>query len=64
VTVTTAGGTSALSGADVFTYNTVPAVTAIAPAAGPLVGGTVVTVTGSGFTAASTVAFGRRRRLR
>ena len=58
VTVTTAGGTCATSAADLFTYDAVPTVTAIAPTSGPVAGGTVVTVTGSGFTAASTVAFG------
>ena len=56
--MTTAGGTSATSAADLFTYDAGPAVTAIAPTPVPLAGGTVVTVTGSGFTAGSTVAFG------
>ena len=56
--MTTAGGTRATSAADLFTYDAVPAVTAIAPTSGPVAGGTVVTVTGSGFTAGSTVAFG------
>ena len=61
VTVTTPGGTTATSAADLFTYDTVPAVTAITPNAGPLAGGTVVTVTGTGFTAGSTVDFGTPR---
>ena len=35
-----------------------PAVTGVSPASGPVAGGTTVTVTGSGFTGASKVAFG------
>ena len=35
-----------------------PAVTGVSPLAGPVVGGTKVTITGSGFTGASAVAFG------
>jgi predicted esterase len=38
--------------------DTPPVVSAVAPAAGPLSGGTVVTLTGSGFTAATAVSFG------
>ena len=44
VTVTTPGGTSATSAADQFTYDPVPVVTGISPAAGPMTGGTTVTV--------------------
>ncbi|MEZ0581349.1 IPT/TIG domain-containing protein [Nocardioides sp. MH1] len=59
VTVTTPGGTSDQVDADRFTYTAVkPAVTAIAPAAGPLVGGTTVVITGTGFTGATNVVFG------
>jgi hypothetical protein len=60
VTVTTPYGTSATSGADRFTYSTVavPSVTGISPTAGPLAGGSVVTVTGSAFTGATAVSFG------
>ena len=58
VTVTTAGGTSVASAPDLFTYRVVPTLTVITPVLGPLAGGTVVTVTGSGFTAGSAVAFG------
>jgi Bacterial Ig-like domain (group 3)/IPT/TIG domain/Tyrosine-protein kinase ephrin type A/B receptor-like len=36
----------------------VPVVTGVSPASGPLAGGTSVTITGSGFTGASAVAFG------
>ena len=58
VTVTTPGGTSATSSADQFTYM---AVTGISPAAGPLAGGTSVTITGTGFTGATAVDFGTAR---
>ena len=40
-----------------FTYSN-PTVTSVAPKGGPLVGGTVVTVTGTNFGAGATVAFG------
>ena len=56
VTVTTPAGTSASSSADQFSY--VPVVTAISPALGPATGGTQVTITGAGFTAATAVMFG------
>ncbi len=61
VTVTTPAGTSATSPACQFTYTTVtaaPTVTGISPTSGPLVGGTVVTITGTGFTGATAVKFG------
>src|SRR5208283_14619 len=58
VTVTTPGGTSATLPADEFTYDPVPAVTGISPAAGPVAGGTTVTITGTGFTGATAVTFG------
>jgi hypothetical protein len=59
-TVTTPGGTTALSSADHFTYSaaTAPSVTSISPTSGTTAGGTVVTVTGSHFTGASAVTFG------
>ena len=56
VTVTTPGGTSPISPADQFTYG--PTVTGISPTAGPLGGGTLVTITGVGFTGATAVNFG------
>jgi IPT/TIG domain/Viral BACON domain len=62
VTVTTPGGTSATSKADRFTYLVVPPIptlTSISPTSGPATGGTTVTITGSGFTGASKVLFGR-----
>ncbi len=52
VTVTTPGGTSAISAADQFTYVAAPTVTSISPTAGPTSGGTTVTITGTGFLAA------------
>jgi len=53
ITVTTAGGTSATSAADQFTYVAAPTVTAVSPTAGPTAGGTTVTITGTGFSAAA-----------
>ena len=53
--------TSASVAADHFTYTSAgaaPAITAVSPSAGPTSGGTSVTVTGSGFTGATTVKFG------
>ena len=41
----------------VFTYVAPPIVTGVSPASGPVVGGTVVTITGSGFTGATGVTF-------
>ena len=55
VTVVTAGGTSATSVADDFTYVAAPVVTGISPSVGPA--GTTVTITGTGLTNA-TVKFG------
>ena len=60
VTVTTAGGTSATSSADQFTYVVPPApvVSGISPPTGAVNGGTTVTITGTSFTAATAVSFG------
>ena len=56
VTVTTPGGTS---GTKPYTYDPVPTLSALTPTGGKLVGGTLVTLTGSGFrTGATTVTFG------
>jgi subtilase family serine protease len=57
VTVTTPGGTTAISAADKFTYDAIPVVSSISPSAGPLSGGTVVTLTGTGFLAGCSVKF-------
>ena len=64
VTVTTAGGTSATVASDAYSYapatatSWAPFVTSIAPNSGPLAGGTVVTITGSGLSGTSEVDFG------
>ncbi len=58
VVVTTPGGTSAMDTSSKFTYVTPPAIDAIVPALGPTAGGTVVTITGTGFAGATTVRFG------
>lgn len=59
VTVTTAAGTSPTAGtADDFTYTgaLIPVVSAVSPNSGPI--GTTVSITGSGFTGATSVTFG------
>jgi hypothetical protein len=60
VVVATAGGTSKTSAADRFTYLAAPAVTSIAPDAGPTKGGTTVTIRGSNFSGAVSAWFGAR----
>jgi len=57
VVVTTPSGSGTLSGG--ITYYAVPTITGISPSAGPLVGGTSVTITGANFVNGSTgVTFG------
>ncbi len=63
VTVTTLGGTSAISATDQFAYTTVvtpftPTITKISPNYGPPAGGTAVTITGTNFTGVTEVVFG------
>lgn len=58
VTVTTAGGTSATSAADQFTYVPAPTVTSISPTSGPAAGGTTITITGTDFIGVTSVRFG------
>jgi hypothetical protein len=59
VKVTTVGGTSAVNApADHFTFVAPPSVTEVEPEEGPTAGGTLVTLTGSGFTGATEVKFG------
>ncbi len=58
IPVTTPGGTSATSLADQYTYVAAPTITAVVPPAGPLGGGTMVTITGTSFTHVAAVKFG------
>ncbi len=62
VTVTTAGGPSATSSTDKFTYVAAPTVTAVttavSPAAGPAAGGTQVTIAGTNLLGFTAVKFG------
>jgi len=57
VVVTTAGGAST-GGGGAYTYVARPTVTGVSPDSGPAAGGTDVTLTGTGFTAATAVRFG------
>lgn len=58
VTVHTAGGTSATSAADEFFFGSPPTVTGLSSATGSTVGGGSITISGTGFTAATAVSFG------
>ncbi|QRY70412.1 putative Ig domain-containing protein (plasmid) [Ensifer sp. PDNC004] len=58
IRVTTAGGTSATSAADQFTYVPSPTVTSVTPTNGSTAGGTSVVVTGTNFSGATAVTFG------
>ena len=58
VQVTTAFGASAFNAADEYTYETLPVISAATPSAGPVTGGQVVTVTGSGFVAGMSATIG------
>ncbi|MFK0278195.1 putative Ig domain-containing protein [Ensifer sp. NPDC090286] len=58
IRVTTAGGTSATSAADQFTYVPSPTVTSVSPTNGSTAGGTSVVVTGTNFSGATAVTFG------
>ncbi|MGY1942887.1 beta strand repeat-containing protein, partial [Nocardia asiatica] len=55
VTLTAIGGTS---NGIAYTFVPAPALASVAPAAGPETGGDTVTLTGTGFTAATEVTFG------
>ena len=57
ITVTTAGGTSATSVADQFTYVAAPTVSSISPTTGPGAGGTVVTLTGTNWASDTLLYF-------
>ncbi|HLI43562.1 MAG TPA: IPT/TIG domain-containing protein, partial [Acidimicrobiales bacterium] len=58
VTVHTAGGTSATSSADKYTYVPRPVVSKLSPDKGPTGGGTVVTITGKYLSQVTAVHFG------
>jgi hypothetical protein len=58
IAVTTTGGTSATDVSTRFTYIARPVVSSVAPAEGPVSGGTSVVITGSKLTGATSVSFG------
>ena len=53
VTVTTAGGTSAITAADHYTYVAAPTVIGVSPSQGSTAGGTTVTITGLNLSSAT-----------
>jgi hypothetical protein len=55
VTITTAGGVAVFDGA--YTYVDAPTINAVSPSAGPMVGGNVVTITGTNLTMTTAVTF-------
>lgn len=59
VRVTTPAGTSAITSADKFTYQSAATLSSITPASGPTAGGTRVTVTGTDLTGA-VIVFGSK----
>lgn len=58
VAIDPAGNTSSSSATNTFTVQALPSVTALSPSQGPASGGTTVTVTGTGFSGATSVSFG------
>ena len=58
IVVTTPGGTSSPSASDRFTFVAGPTISSVSPNAGPLAGGTIVTVSGANLTGATGVSFG------
>lgn len=58
ITVANAGGTSATSAGDQFTFVAQPLVSGLTPNAGPVSGGTTVTISGANFTDATSVTIG------
>ena len=57
--VSTAGGTSAANIGDNFSYEPTPTVSKVSPNAGPVAGGTAITITGRGFVKGTTVVVGQ-----
>jgi hypothetical protein len=58
VRVVTPAGTSSGTVASQYTYTGGPVVSGVSPASGPTAGGTIVTITGTGFAGATSVRFG------
>ncbi|HLK11004.1 MAG TPA: IPT/TIG domain-containing protein [Candidatus Binatia bacterium] len=58
ITVTSAGGPSATSASDQFTFVATPTVSGVSPNGGPITGGTLVTITGANFVDVTAVYFG------
>jgi hypothetical protein len=59
VTVSTVGGVSSATAADHYTYvGAAPTVTGVSPASDTTAGGSAITLTGTGFIGATSVAFG------
>ena len=59
IIVHTAGGDSPITASDHFLYGTDPSIQKLSVTSGPSVGGTAVTILGSGFTGATVVSFGQ-----
>ena len=57
ITVTTAGGTSAVDAASDYTYANAPTVTALYGGSAPTTGGNTILIQGTNFTSGSTVKF-------
>jgi hypothetical protein len=57
VLIVKANGDSVV-GENIFTYQTGPAVSSVSPSAGPLAGGTLITLTGTNFVAGASVDLG------
>jgi hypothetical protein len=49
---------TAITSADTYTYEPAPAISAVTPGLGPVVGGTAITISGSNFLAGATVTIG------
>jgi len=58
ITVTNPAGTSSISAADHYTYVNQTVINEVSPDSGPAGGGTTVTLSGAGFTGATSVLFG------